>query len=274
MISKVHIETAVRADKTNLKNCFCTPPFKVLDITEDKHAATLHLMLMNASPGVLDGDCYQMQIDVGSGSTVQLHTQSYQRLFRMKGQASQQIIINMEEGSSLCYIPHPTVPHEASNFMARNTINITSNCALLWGEVFTCGRKESGEQFTFSKYHSITQIFLNNKLVVKENVFLQPSLSNLTALGQLEGYTHQASLLYLHEHAPIQLLMNTLYDLLSNQPDICVGISALPIHGFMVRLLGYKGEQLCGLLKKLGDAIIKSTTGTPTAIIKEESYAT
>lgn len=67
MIAKLHIETALRTNKTVLQHCFCTPPFKVLDVTESKQDAALHLMLMNASPGVLDGDVYNMNIYIASG---------------------------------------------------------------------------------------------------------------------------------------------------------------------------------------------------------------
>jgi urease accessory protein len=84
MIADLRIASRQCNGKTILQDCFCTPPFKVLDITEDKRNATLHLMLMNASPGVLDGDLYNLQLHLAAGSSVRLHTQSYQRLFPMK----------------------------------------------------------------------------------------------------------------------------------------------------------------------------------------------
>jgi urease accessory protein len=97
---------------------------------------------------------------------------------------------------------------------------------------------------------------LNKKLVVKENLLLQPALYNLTALGQLEGYTHQASLLYLNETTPVPALIEKVYDIVSLEPEICFGITALHVAGFALRVLGTKGEQLHGLMKKLADTIL------------------
>jgi urease accessory protein len=255
MIAELRMATRQRNGKTVLQDCFYTPPFKVLDITEDKRDATLHLMLMNASPGVLDGDLYNLQLHLAAGSSVRLHTQSYQRLFPMKKGAAQSLEIYMEAGSSFCYVPHPTVPHKDANFTTTTKIHLAAACTLLWSDVLTCGRKGSGEQFLFSKYHSHTEIFLNKNLVVKENLLLQPALYNLTALGQLEGYTHQASLLYMNE-AMKPALMDHVHTIVALEPDICFGISALPVAGFALRVLGTKGEQLHGLLKKLADTIV------------------
>ena len=60
MKARLHIQTAVRNGITCLKQSFYTPPFKVANITEDKQAGPLHLMLMCSSPGILDGDDYQL----------------------------------------------------------------------------------------------------------------------------------------------------------------------------------------------------------------------
>ena len=54
------------------------------NITEDKTGATLQLMLMSSSPGILDGDEYKIKIELEENCSLQLHTQSYQRLFNMK----------------------------------------------------------------------------------------------------------------------------------------------------------------------------------------------
>lgn len=272
MNARLLIETALRNGKTVLQHCFYTPPFKVLDITEDKQEAALHLMLMNSSPGILDGDAYSMKINVAAGCSLQLYTQSYQRLFQMKQGASQQLEICMKEESTFCYLPHPSVPHRASHFTSKTQINLSKNCTLIWGEIVTCGRNLNGEQFSFSKYHSLTEFFLNEHLVLKENLLLQPSLTNLTGMGQMEGYTHQASLVYLDEAASVKGLMETWHDELSVEENICFGITALPVNGVIVRLLGYKGEQLHGLLKKLARQLIHRTEAEKEPV-KAAAYA-
>ena len=64
MNSKLHIQATLKKGKTILVNSFFTPPFKLADITEEKSAPALRLMVMNSSPGILDNDAYQIEIQL------------------------------------------------------------------------------------------------------------------------------------------------------------------------------------------------------------------
>ena len=244
MIAELHIQTALRKSMTFLEKAYHTTPFKIANITEHKKHHTLRLMLMSSSPGILDGDEYKIKIDIAQNCSLHLQTQSYQRLFNMKVGATQNIEVHLQQGASFCFIPHPSVPHENSIFTTRNKIYLNNNCDLIWGEVLTCGRKLSGEVFLFSKYHSITEIFRNNELIIKENLLMQPSLVDVNAIGQLEGYTHQATLIYLNEKAQIKTLIKEITEFLTTKNEIEFGITAAPKNGIIIRLLGYKAEQL------------------------------
>lgn len=261
MIANLHIETKLRDGITYLKKVYYTPPFKIADIREDKKSATLQLMLMSSSPGILDGDEYRMRVDLDAGCSLRLYTQSYQRLFSMKGSASQHLEIAMEQGSSFCYLPHPTVPHESSDFVSKNKIFLSDDCSLIWGEVLTCGRKMNGEVFLFSKYHNLTEIYLHGKLIIKENLMMKPAQININAIGQLENYTHQASLIYLDEGADVKALKQSANEFLSTQTNLTYGVTTTPKNGFLVRILGYQGEKLHHCLHKIAE-ITTSTKAT------------
>ena len=256
MTSSLYIQVAEQAGKTILKNCFFNPPYKVANITEDKNAATLHLMLMSASPGVLDGDSNSMQIDVEENAALRLHTQSYQRIYTMKQQATQQNIINIRQNAQLCFIPHPVVPHKTSSFIADTKIYLEKNASLVWGEVISCGRKLNGEIFLFSKYHSKTSIYYQNKLVLKENLLLEPSKQNLLSIGQWQQYTHQATLIFLNDQMPVNDLKEKLLRHLSQEVNISFGISKAAFGGFLVRILGQQAEQLFDCLRNLSQQIL------------------
>lgn len=244
MIAELHIQTALRNNITFLRKAYCTTPFKIANITEDKKDRILRLMIMSSSPGILDGDTYNVKIEVENNCSLHLQTQSYQRLFNMKGGATQNTEVHLKKGASFFFVPHPSVPHRSSAFVVKNNIFLADGCSLVWGEVLTCGRKLSGEVFRFSKYHSITKIFKNGKLAIKENLIMQPSLVDLYAIGQLEGFTHQATLIYLNDNAGTKQLIKSITESLVAQTEIIFGITAAPINGFILRMLGYKAEQL------------------------------
>ncbi len=263
MKASLHIQAVLKNGITKLGNCYFSPPFKVMNITEDKLGKDLQLMLMSSSPGILDEDEYHMQVDVDANCSLQLHTQSYQRLFNMQKGAKQLIQVNMQEGATFVYLPHPSVPHEHSSFVAKSRIHLSNNCKLIWGEVLTCGRKLNGEIFKFAKYHSSTEIFIDNKLVIKENLLMQPSLMNVNAIGQMEGYTHQASLICLNNELDVNEVTDVLHDYLSQQEEMVCGVTAAPSNGFIVRLLGNKAEKLFDCLKVI---VTMSATKTKLAV--------
>lgn len=253
MISHLHIQTAERNGISYLKQSYYTPPFKVANITEDKKAGPLHLMLMCSSPGILDGDNYQLKINIEENAHLHLHTQSYQRLFNMKQGARQKQEVYLQKNASLVYIPHPAVPHRQSIFTSYNKIYLQGNNLLMWGELLTCGRKLNGEHFDFIKYHSITDIYINGRLAIKENWLVQPGITDMQVIGQWEGYTHQASLIIIKEDAV--LYYDAINQFLLQQQQITFGISALPHNGLIVRILGYKAEQLFNCLNRIAEMI-------------------
>jgi urease accessory protein len=265
MIAQLDMQVASMNAITFLQRCYCTTPFKVANITGAKNEPTLRLMLMSSSPGILDADEYKIKIELGKSCSIQLHTQSYQRLFTMKEQATQCTDVHLDKDAAFCFIPHPVVPHSKSSFTARNNFFLAENCSLIFGEVLTCGRKLNGEVFSFSKYHSITQVYRNGKLLIKENLLMQPDFMNVNAIGQLQGFTHQASLIYLSETAEIKTLIPQLYELLSPQQELSVGITAAPVNGLIVRLLGQKAEQLFDCLKLIAGCLPQTNSIKPIA---------
>ncbi len=262
MKAELQIEVADKNGCAYLKKAYCTTPFKVANITEDKTGPQLHLMLMSSSPGILDGDAYNIKIEIEKNCWLQLHTQAYQRLFNMKVGASQQLQVHLADNASFCYLPHPCVPHAQSVFISRNSFYLGKHCRFIYGEILTCGRKLHGEIFLFSKYQSITCIFINNKLVIKENLLMQPALINAEAIGQLEGYTHQASMIYLQENIDAKLLQEKLLHLLSTEINIATGISAAPVSGLIIRLMGNGAEQLYNCLQRINEILLTTTANT------------
>ena len=251
MTANLFIQAGLRNGVTYLKQSYATPPFKVADITEFKKENWLHLMLMCSSPGILDEDRHEIKIELEENCRMQLDTQSYQRLFNMKKGAIQQTEIFLKKNSSFFYLPHPIVPHENSIFSVHNKIHLSDECVLAIGEVLSCGRKQNGEIFKFTSYHSLNEIFKNGKLVVKENLLIRPASTDVLSIGQLEGYTHQASLLYLDDNYQAGAITQQLHDCLNAEHGIIFGITAAPINGIVVRILGNHAEQLHNCLKEI-----------------------
>lgn len=258
--STLHIIAGQKDYKTYLKKGFCKQPFKLANVTEDKSGDYLSLMIRSSSPGIMDNDHHHIIIEVEENAHLNLTTQGYQRLYTMSKQASQNMEVSLRNNSSICYIPHPSVPHKASDYSSVNNIYLLTSHFVTWSEVITCGRKLSGEEFLFSSYHNVTNVYLNGKLVIKENILLQPLANNIHSIGQLEGFTHQSSLLFINNSAEIKKISEECCRMLLGIEGISFGISRLPVNGLIFRLLGYHGEKLFDCNKKLAACIRKFKT--------------
>jgi urease accessory protein len=257
MIAELDIQVKNINQQSVVVKSYCTTPFKLLNITEDKSKPGVDLMLMSSSPGILNGDAYTLAIKIDVGAQLRLHTQAYQRLFTMQESATQTMEVYVENEASFIYLPHPTVPHKASSFTNYNTFHLQQTSRLVFGEILTCGRKLNDEQFSFSSYQSITSVYMQDKLVIKENLFMAPASIAVEAIGQLEGYTHQASLLCINSNVVVEKITASIIDVLQQQQNIVFGVSATPVNGVLVKVLGNGAEQLYECLQILTRELLK-----------------
>jgi urease accessory protein len=253
--SHLNILAGYKNDKSYLKEAYCRQHFKITNITEDKNCGTLKLMMVSSSPGVLDNDIFAIDVLIEENANVELTTQGYQRLFTMRNEASQCMNVRIGNNGSFYFLPHPNVPHAFSNFSSENNIYLSGKHNLLWSEIITCGRKLSGEEFKFTRFHNITNVYLHGKLIVKENVLIQPSKNNVHAIGQLEGYTHQSTLLFINDIADLSEISVACAGLFEGIEDLVFGISFLQVNGLIIRMLGQKAEKLFNYNNKLASII-------------------
>lgn len=251
--------TGTHKNTTVIKDVYFSFPFKLVEVREDKTKPLLEVMIMSSSPGLLNNDKYDMVIDVIARTGLNLQTQSYQRVFDTVDGAGQNMVVNVGEYGYFSHVPHPMVPHKGAKFVAYNRINLEENSSLVWGEILTGGRKLMGEHFVFRSYHSITEIFMDSKLIFKDNLYLNPDLFDASGIGLLEGHSHQGSLLFMSQADP-EVLMEFIKTTMETHSDILWGISKLDEKGFLLRCLAQEGEillELFRLFQKQVDNIFK-----------------
>ncbi|MBZ0242306.1 MAG: urease accessory protein UreD [Bacteroidales bacterium] len=251
-MEKYSLKTGLR-EQTILKDVYFTPPFNLVEVRENKKNPLLEMMVMSSSPGILNDDFYDINIEVIDGSALNLQTQSYQRIFVSEKGTNQNMHISVGEDAYFSHAPHPVVPHRGARYTARNSIKIKDSSTLLWAEILTCGRKymAEGELFQFKKHHAITEIFQEGVLIFKDNLYIVPEEIDLKQFGQYEEYTHQGSLFFIAPETDVEGRMNRISDRLSKEEGISYGISKLLDNAYLLRILGNEGEQLYNLFTEI-----------------------
>ena len=253
MVCSLEIKVEKRdGGKSYMKDTYVTPPFRIVPVGQYKRDDAAYLMIMSVSPGLLDGDDHQIKIDMAKDATLQLQTQSYQRLFQMKDKSTQVTRVNMEEGANFSYVPHPVVPQNLSTFISENIIHMSKGSHFLLSDIITCGRKGSGEVFQYNHFQNLTKIYVDGKMVVKDNVLLQPKQMPISSIGLLEGFTHQGTLLYYNTKAvDVLAYIEYFHQCYKDKGDIEFGISQLQGDGFIIRILGNGAEVIFSIFKEV-----------------------
>ncbi|NLA63888.1 MAG: urease accessory protein UreD [Bacteroidales bacterium] len=244
-MDKYTLRTGLR-EQTILKDVYFTTPFNLVEVRENKKNPLLEMMVMSSSPGLLNDDFYDITIEVIDDTSLNLQTQSYQRIHVSETGTNQNMRVWVGENAYFSFAPHPTVPHKGARYKAKNTIHIKDSSTLLWSEILTCGRKYMAqeEQFLFKKHHAITEIYQEDRLIYKDNLYIVPEEINLKEFGQYEGYTHQGSLFFIIPDVDVTERMEEISNRLSEEEGISYGISKVLDNAYVLRVLGNEGEQL------------------------------
>ncbi|WP_086477632.1 urease accessory protein UreD [Arenibacter amylolyticus] len=250
-MGRYSVQTDLYKDITILKDTYFTPPFNVVEVRENKKNPLLELMIMSSSPGFFNNDNYQIDIKVKKETLLNLQTQSYQRIYDTPDGAQQHMRVNVECNAYFSHLPHPSVPHKGAIFESDNRIYLSDTSVLIWGEILACGRKLNGESFAFKKYRSLTQVFRKDKLLYKDNLYLNPSKVNYKTMGQYEEFSYQANFICVDPHHSPKEHMANMAEKLEGEEDIIFGFSQISDDACVLRVLGNSGEQLFRALKKI-----------------------
>ena len=81
-----------------------------------------------------------------------------------------------------------------------------------------------------------------------------PAKMNLTALSQMEGFSHQGSLVYINLQKTSAEIKQIAQRLQQQETDksLLLGISQLNEGGLIVRVIGHRAEQIQKLFEEIG----------------------
>ncbi len=181
-------KTTVVADLESSGPLRVVRPFRV----EDDRVL---LQLVTVGPGLLAGDRYRLEIEVGEGAKAVVLHQSATKVHRMPaGQwAAQHVRITVEEAGELEYYPGLGIPYPDAELHQRTEVFLRSGARFGWFEVWATGRTARGEHLAFRAVLAETGIYAEGGPVYRDALVLVPERDPLYATGLLEGARYVAS---------------------------------------------------------------------------------
>src|SRR5215831_6852132 len=154
---------ARRGDRSVLAHLYREAPLLAQQaLYWDEHLPGLPCVYVITTSGcVLEGDRYDISIDVGAGAMAHVTTQAAMKIHRMEsGSAAQLQHVELSENAYLELLPGPVIPHRHSRFVTRTQAVVAESATLLTAELLQPGRKHYGigELFEYDLYSSAVTV--------------------------------------------------------------------------------------------------------------------
>lgn len=269
-ISKFEI-TASRttSGKTFIEDSFFTSPFKIMKPFA-RDDGSISVFLQSASPGILEGDSQIHKIKVNKGAGLEIKSQSFEKIFKMdQGKsAERKITAELASDASLIYRPLPCIPFSQSNFSSITEIRLADNSRLIYEDCICAGRCAHGELFDFTRYKNLIKIYREDKLIFRDNLFLEGSDGNarperkvlLQGKTMFGNFTHCGGMLIFGYskitslkkiRTSLGLEEKLLYTEAYRQGDILVDASEKDGGDFIIRCLANSAEKVQKLFESV-----------------------
>lgn len=264
--SVLYVKTKRIKDATMIEDSYFTAPYKIAKPFYNYEQNIVNLMVMCASAGILEGDYYRINMEIGKGSAISLQGQSFTKIHQMDtGYAKQENVFHLEENAFFDYDPKPTIPFAKSNYLSTTVCHMKKGSHYIYSEILSCGREKSGEQFTFKQYKNSNKVYYDDELLFIDNQLLIPEMQKVSDTGFFENYTQQATLVYFYDNMD-NSLVDRLYCILEQFNHMEAGISTTHRNGIIVRMLAYSSDYLENIIHSIRTEIYRCSPITASYI--------
>lgn len=264
--SLLFVKTKLSNNITVIEDSYFTAPYKIAKPFYDYEENMANLMIMCASAGIMEGDCYKIDMVIGEGSAISLQGQSFSKIHQMNsGYAKQENNFHIETNAFFDYNPKTTIPFAKSKFKSNTVCYLQKGSQYIYSEIISCGREKSGEQFAFKQYKNFNKVYYCDELLFLDNQVLIPEVQELNDIGFFENFTHQATLAYFYDQMDSNLI-ERLYCILKQFNNIEAGISNTHKNGIVIRMLANGSDCLENIIKNIRTELYRYRSITPSYI--------
>jgi urease accessory protein len=266
----LHLNVEERKGKTVAKNVYFQGALKVMRPVYHDDSGQVCYYLLNPGGGYLDGDRYQMKVQLGEQAKLTLTTQGATKIYKTPNKyAYQESEIILKAGSFLEYIPDPLIAYENAHYKQKNVIRMDKTATLLYSDIITPGWSPAGKHFCYKSIQILNEMYIDEELVVFDHLHLKPSVQNIQGLGFMEGFTHLGSMFVVGSQVDHSLLDRLYSSIEVNTHDYKVGLSSLPVPGFTIRMFAHSTQLIERLFANIHQIICQDWFQTKPSFLRK-----
>ena len=229
-----------------------------------KLSPTIHLdsekistyFIVGLGGGYVEGEKYKYSINLKEDARSIITTQASTKVYKcIHGEKTEQeTLISLEKNSILEYITDSVILYKDAIYKQVNNIYMDESATLIYSDGITSGWSKEGEEFQYSNVQLKTKVYVNNKIVLLDNLLVNPRKDDVTKLGFFEGYENFGTLLVINKNINVEILedlrnninnlVSSIYkEIKSRKPYVKWTISPAGIWRNKNKLSEYKGSE-------------------------------
>ena len=213
-----------------------------------KVSPTIHLdsekistyFLVGLGGGYVEGEKYRFEITLKDKARSIITTQSSTKVYKCEHnrETKQETKIILKDSSILEYITNSVILYKDAIYKQVNEFYMDDDSTLIYSDGITSGWSKEGESFSYNKALLNTKVYLNNKIVLLDNLLVNPREDDVTGLGYFEGFKNFGTLLVINKNITSDIIQTLKHKVAEEKLPIKFGISELEMNGFVCRVLG------------------------------------
>lgn len=211
--------------------------------------------LMDASPGMLAGDCYRFDFDLAARASVEVTTQGFTRVHPSRENGCElQTHLRVAADAHLEWFPEPLMLYADADLHAQTTVDLALTATFMASDIWCAGRVGRGENWEFARYRSRWNIVRAGAPVFASSLDLAPQTFAPQQLGAWREYTHSGNF-WAFGPTLGENFIEAIWEIIENQNAVYAGASLLDDKGegkgLVVSMLGTRAHDLQELTQKL-----------------------
>jgi len=261
---------AVRGGRTALVSRMHTAPLKIAKAFDCPHE--LAVIVMDASPGMLAGDRYELEWTAEQNARVCLTNQGNTRVHPSapgRGAVLEQRF-TLREGACVQSMMEPLMLYRDAELAARTEVDLAPGAVWLSADILCPGRAGRGEKFAFRRYGAELAVRYGGELIFRGRQLVEPAKQRIAAPGAWEDRTHIGTLYCFSdrlEAAHLEAAREAAERAAGAVPGGCLtGASRTWRHGIAVMAAGDAAWKLQRALEASWRALRRTLLGLPETV--------
>lgn len=265
------VNAVCRDGRTVLDGQYCTSPIKIAKTFPE--GKSLCVMIMDASPGMLSGDRYELRWTAGEGAHLCLTNQGFTKVHpSVPGGpgASAESRYRLAPGACIETMMKPIMLYRDASYANRTEVELERGSVWMQGEVLSPGRLLRGESFVYEQLDNRISVYYEGELIHHQRLLVRPGEQSIAAKGAWDIYSHLGSFLVCSDRvdgALLEAVRAVLDRLPFAQDQLYAGAAMTYRHGLIVNAAGSAAWIIQHMIKEVWDEVRKMLLGLPPSRI-------